>query len=222
MSIETARNTDIPQPTPEQLDVAVTAAVHAADGGGSQSLHNLTLIHSARLSQLNRTAASLKQQLGTDDPNVRAAESAVKAGKARVASLTAVHQQAATPAPQVAANGWALHGRVFSSTLEPVQHLTVFLVDANKTYQREFGFAFTDSTGYFLINFAGTDPSGPAPQLFVEIANAGGKPIYLGTGVFTPAAGSTTYQNITLASGERPIGDPPAAVRKGAMPENKR
>jgi len=88
-------------------------------------------------------------------------------------------------------------------------------VDDTKTFQKEYGFAYTDSTGYFLINFAGSAPGGPtsAPQLYVEIVNASGKPIYISTEIFAPAAGSTTYQNITLPASEKPIGNPPPAIR---------
>jgi hypothetical protein len=219
MSTKIGSSTDVPKPSPAQLGAAVTTAVGAADAGGSQSIHNLTLVHSARLSQLKRTAATLEQQYGANDPYVKAAEAAVKTGTARVARLSAVHQQASTPAPQVSATGWALQGRVFNSTLQPVQHLTVFLVDANKTFQREYGFAYTDSTGYFLIIFSGSaDGQTNAPQLFMEIANAIGKPIYLGTDFFSPAPGSTTYRNITLPTGEQPIGNPPANIRKGSIP----
>jgi hypothetical protein len=219
MSINTGSSTDTPTPNRAQLGAAVTTALGSADAGGSQSIHNLTLVHSARLSQLKRTAATLKQQYGASDPNVKAAEAAVKTGGARVALLSAVHQQASTPAPKVSAKGWALQGRVFSSTLQPVQQLTVFLVDAKKTFQREYGFAYTDNTGYFLINFSvSADGQTNTPQLFIEIANAGGKPIYLGTDIFSPGPGSTTYRNITLPAGEHPIGNPPADVRAGAIP----
>jgi hypothetical protein len=224
MSTSTGSGTDTPKPSPDQLRAAVTATVGTADAGGSQSIHNLTLVHSARLSQLKRTTATLKQQYGADDPNVKAAEAAVKTGTARVASLAAVHQQASTPAPQVSATGWALQGRVFNSTLQPVQQLTVFLVDASKTFQRDYGFAYTDSSGYFLINFAGTTDTqtSASPQLYVEIANAAGKPIYLGADVFSPTPGSTTYQNITLPAGEHPIGNPPPNIRGGAIPTGKK
>ena len=223
MRTKTGSSTDTPKPSPEQLRAAVTATVGTADAGGSQSIHNLMLVHSARLSQLKRTAATLKQQYGASDPNVKAAEAAVNNGTARLARLAAVHQQASTPAPQVSAIGWALEGRVFNSALQPVQHLTVFLVDASKTFQREYGFAYTDSSGYFLINFAGTtDTQTSAPQLYIEIANASGKPIYLGTDVFSPAPGSTTYQNITLPAGEHPIGNPPQNIRGGAIPTSKK
>src|ERR1700758_1149845 len=40
------------------------------------------------------------------------------------------------PIPQVAADGWALHGRVYSSDLKPHAKYTVFLVDGQKPIRR--------------------------------------------------------------------------------------
>src|SRR5579859_3205569 len=125
-------STNIPQTTPDQVDALVQSALSAGDTGATQAIQHLTLIHQAHLSQLKRTAATLKKA-GAPEADITAADAAVKAGTLRVATTTAVHQQAATPAPQVSATGWALQGRVLNSTLKPVQHLTVFLVDANKT-----------------------------------------------------------------------------------------
>jgi hypothetical protein len=122
-------------------------------------------------------------------------------------------------APQVSAIGWALYGYVCNAQLQPVSAYTVFLVDAKKADQGAYGFSYTDSTGYFLISFAG-DPassqsptqenSQPAPaasqtlpELFIEIANSNALPVYLSTTAFQPTLGTATYQNITLPAGDR-------------------
>lgn len=229
MNTDSGSSANTARPTPDQIKENVTSALTSADDGASQTILNLNLVHKARLSQLTRTAVALKAQYGADNAIVKEAEAAVASRKVTVARITAVHQQIATPAPQVSSVGWALHGRVFSSTLQPEQHFTVFLVDGQKSYQEQYGFTYTDSTGYFLISYAGSTDAAAAgsqqaatPQLYIEIANASGKPIYLSTTPFEPAAGSTTYQNITLAAGAKPIGDPPAAIRKVAMPSAKK
>jgi hypothetical protein len=229
MNKASASSANTPRPTPDQIKQNVTSALTAADDGASQTILNLNMVHKARLSQLTRTAVALKAQYGADNAIVKEAEAAVASRKVTVARITAVHEQIATPAPPVASIGWALHGRVFSSTLQPEQRFTVFLVDGQKTYQEQYGFTYTDSTGYFLISYAGSADTAavgaqqPAtPQLYIEIANASGKPIYLSTTAFQPAAGSTTYQNITVPAGAKPIGDPPSAIRKVAMPKAKR
>jgi hypothetical protein len=209
---------------PSQLQQNLNSSLSSADTASTQTVQNLKLVKQARLSQLTRTAAALKAKYGAGNASVVAAEAAVSSGKATVSRISAVHQQIATPTPQVTATGWALQGMVSNSTLQPVAKLTVFLVDSKKTYQQQYGFAYTDSTGYFLINYAGDPAGGQAqtpPQLYIEIANASGKPIYLSTTAFSPAAGSITYQSIALPAGEKPIGDPPEAIRKVAIPNPK-
>jgi hypothetical protein len=214
---------ELPTISSDQASQTLAAALSSADAGSSQTILSLKMVHQARLSQLKRTAVTLKKQYGADNANVKAAEAAVTLGSTRVAQLSAVHQQVATPTPQVSPNGWALQGRVFSSTLAPVEHLTVFLVDGQNTYQQQYGFVYTDATGYFLINYAGDQPGTPpaTTSIFLEIANTSGKPIYLSTTAFVPTIGAATYQNITLPAGEKPIGDPPPSIRDVAIPNPK-
>jgi len=110
-----------------------------------------------------------------------------------------LNQRLSTPAPQVAQAGWALHGHVFTADLRPASGLTVFLVDGQKAYQQQFGFAVTDDTAYFLLNYAGAaGPAQTAAQLFVEISNQGGKAIYLSPTPFQPVLGGATYREIIL------------------------
>lgn len=250
-------STNAPQPTSADIRNTLSSAFDTVDASSTDAIHNLNLVQKAHLSRLQRNVAALKQA-GVTGTAIQNAQSAVKAGTQRVAQLSALHQQSATPAPSVTDNGWALQGRVFNSTLSPVEHLTVFLVDANKNWQSAYGFAYTDSTGYFAINYAADSESDSNVQpvsttksrsksksadasesqrstataaggqsqtptdLFIEIANASGKPIYLSTDAFSPAPGSTTYQNITLPAGEKPIGDPPPFIRETALPKRKK
>lgn len=210
--------TQTPLPTPDQISETTAAALAAADTGSSQTVLSLQMAHQARLSQLKRAAAALTQQLGPDDPSVKAAQAAVTAGSAKVAALSVVHQQLNTPPPQVATDGWALHGRVYSADLQPQAKYTVFFVDNQKTYQESYGFAYTDDTGYFLFSVAGASPTTP---LFLAMANTKGEPAYLSTTPFQPTPGSVAYQNVTLASGAQPLGDPPQAIRDVALPARK-
>ena len=227
MSASTGTNPNLPHTSAEQVDSIVRSALGAGDSGATQAIQNLTLVHQARNSQLKRAAAAATKQFGADNAETKAAEAAVTAGTARVASLTAVHLQAATPAPQVSTTGWVLHGRVFvaASTSTGVQqqpdaNLTVFLVDGQKRYQAQFGFSYTDATGYFVLNHAGAKGEAPTDaQLFVEIADKKGQPVYLSTSNFQPVTGSATYFNIALPAKNKPLGDPPAALRPGAFPD---
>jgi hypothetical protein len=217
--------------TLSQLHSEFSTTLTSADASAAQRTQTLQRVHQARLSLLTRTAAALKSQYGADDPRVKAAQTAVTATTATVGRIAMVSQQLATQVPQVSPNGWALYGRVFDDgqpTPKPLARYTVFLVDSANTYQEAYGFAYTDDTGYFLLNYAGTPvathakaASTGAPALFVEIANTKAQPVYLSTTAFQPTAGAATYQNITIASDSQPIGDPPEAIRNVAMPRQK-
>ena len=149
----------------------------AADDVAAQRVQTLAWVHQARAAQLSRSAASLTAQYGPDDPGVKSAEAAVAAANATAAQVAVVHYQVTTADPQVAANGWALHGRVFDAQLAPASGYTVFLVDSSKTYQQAYGFAYTDSTGYFLLNYAGSaGASGKTPTAASGQNSIGGSP----------------------------------------------
>jgi hypothetical protein len=206
-------------PSASQLSAAVNTALSSADTSAATSVQTLQQVHQARLSQLTRAAATLTAKFGASDPRTVAAQAAATAETNLVAQVSVASQQASTPAPTVAAGGWALHGRVYDAQLKPAPQLTVYLVDNTKTYQQEYGFAYTDATGYFLINYA--PPAGQATSttpLYVAIANAKSEPVYLSTTAFQPAANAAAYQSISLAAGEKPLGDPPAEIRQVAIP----
>ena len=217
----------------------ISSNLAAADGVAAQRIQMLAWVHQARAAQLSRSAASLRAQYGPNDPGIKSAEAAVAAANATAAQVAVVHHQVTTSDPQVAAAGWALHGRVFDAQLAPAPGCTVFLVDGAKAYQQAYGFAYTDSTGYFLLNYAGPagasgqtpsatsgqTPSEAAPQaatrreLFVEVADNKAQPVFLSTTAFEPVIGSATYQNIVLPADQQPIGDPPPEIRRVAMPK---
>ena len=238
MSTSTQTDAATISTTTAKINSAVVTTLSSADSTAAQRIQNLSLVHQARLARLTRTAASITAQYGAGSTQATTAEAKVTATKATVARIEIVGQQAATTAPQVAATGWAFHGRIYNATLQPVSNYTVFLVDAQKAYQGTYGFTYTESTGYFLLNFTGTPatphsqsqqshrPAHPAPQmssqLFVEIANSKGQPIYLSSTAFQPTLGVATYQNITLPAGEQPIGDPPPAIASVALPPHRK
>jgi hypothetical protein len=206
-------NTSDASQAAEQLKTTLTAA----DSSVNQGIQTLGFVHQARLSQASRTVAALTAQYGANDPRVQAAKAAVTATKTTIARVSMVGQQAAAPTVQVAKAGWALQGHVFDAQLQSAAKFTVFLVDANKTFLQQYGFAYTDDTGYFLINYAGGQaPS--APPLFIEVANTDANPVYLSSTAFQPVLGAASFQNIVLPADGQPIGDPPEAIRAVALP----
>ena len=208
------------------LGTGLTSAVGSADSVTAQRVQNLNLLHRARLTQLTRTAARVSAQYGAGSTEATAAAAAVTASQATNARIAIVRQQVTTPQPPVSATGWALYGRVFDAQLQPVSGYTVFLVDSQHSYQSAYGFAYTDSSGYFLLNFTGaaagsqpvTAPAQTSAPLFVAIADAKAQPVFLGTAAFQPILGRANYQNITLPAAGKPIGDPPDAIRRIALP----
>jgi hypothetical protein len=215
---------------PDMSDLGNQVANNLASGDtiAARRVETLIWVHQARAAQLSRTAATLKAQSGPNDPGVKSAEAAVAAANADAARVAIVHQQVTTPEPRVTSSGWALHGRVFDPEFKPVSGFTLFLVDAAKAYQQAFGFAYTDDTGYFVLNYPGSDPSTreksatatqTQPELFVEITDRKERPVYLGPTAFQPVLGNAIYQNIFLSADDQAIGDPPAQIRAVALPK---
>jgi hypothetical protein len=224
---ENATNTLTAAQAADELKAALTSA----DSQVTQGMDNLELVHRARLASATRTLNTLKAQYGADDAQVKAAQAAVNAMTTTISRISLVRQQFTVPQAEASAKGWVLQGRVVDAQLNPVSRYTVFLVDATKSYQKQYGFAYTDETGYFQISYNQTkqgaaahvhEEGAAAAQLFIEVADAKANPVYLATTAFEPATGSATFENIVLPAGDQPIGDPPEAIREIAMPIAKR
>jgi hypothetical protein len=233
----------------DQVNTGVTAAVTGADATSADRVQNLSLVHQSRVNRLTRTAGTAAAQYGAKSAQAVAAQAAVTSAQTVAGRIALVQRQLATPAPQVATAGWALHGRVYDAKQQPVAGHTVFLVDAQNNYVSAAGFAYTDDTGYFLIEVSDTDsqsstrkhassaaksaaktaaapaPAAPAAALngplFIQIANKKAKPVYLSSTPFEPVVGTAAYQNIPLPAGEPVLGDPPEAIRAVALPKSK-
>jgi len=226
----------------DDLKTPNEAVVSAADTHVAGAVSTLGLIRQARLSNQNRAASLTVAVYGKESSQAVAAAQAVTATKAASARLAILSQKVKTPAPTVAAAGWALHGRVYSSDLTPQASYTVFLVDGQKNYLSEYGFAYTDATGYFLLSYDGSatgekaasgavlsgaagQGASPQPaaasgaaQLFLEVADANANPVLLSESPFVPVAGKAAYQVVTLPAGAPKLGDPPAELRSVALP----
>jgi hypothetical protein len=136
----------------------VTSANQLSTAGTSMS----ALVQTARVSGLKRAAAAAVAAYGADSEEAAAANQAVTTAQAKSGQLQVVSQKASTTPPPVASSGWALHGRVYDANLNPQERYTVFLVDAQKNYLSDYGFSYTDSTGYFLLQYQGAPGSGSA------------------------------------------------------------
>jgi hypothetical protein len=135
----------------------LTSASQLSVAGSSMS----TLVQTARVSALKRAATAAIATYGAKSTEAAAANQAVTTGQAKTSQLQVLNQKTSTPQPTVPSTGWALHGRVYDANLNPQESYTVFLVDEQKNYISDYGFSYTDSTGYFLIQNSGTPPSAP-------------------------------------------------------------
>jgi hypothetical protein len=155
MSAPTQPGSSTTPPTVAEINNTVASELSTADSTAAQGVQMLSNINQARLAQQTRAAASATARFGASSPQAVAAEARVTASKATVARVAIINQQVSAATPQVSATGWALYGHVYNAQLQPVSAYTVFLVDAKNAYQSAYGFTYTDSTGYFLISFAG-------------------------------------------------------------------
>jgi hypothetical protein len=129
----TNSNTTTPNAPADSADIGsqISSNLAAADDVAAQRVQTLTWVHQARAAQLSRSAAS--PQYRADDQGVKSTEAAAAAAKATAAEVTVVHHQVTTADPQVAANGWALHGRVFDAQLAPAPGYTVWSINQRPT-----------------------------------------------------------------------------------------
>ncbi|HEY2513845.1 MAG TPA: DUF6519 domain-containing protein [Polyangiaceae bacterium] len=202
----------------EGTKATLTPAVTAADTLANQRLQSLGVVQQARLAQLTRTAAVAKAQYGATSPQWKAAQVAVTASQGTVERLAVLNRQVAQVAPTAASQGWSLYGHVYNAQLQPAAAYTVFVVDAQNAYQSAIGFAYTASDGSYQLNYAPAAGATLPGQLFLQIANDKGQPVYLGSAALQPPTGVATVTDVTLPAGEPILGDPPAALRAIAMP----
>lgn len=206
---------------PAELQDAANASYVQADSIAAMRLGHLETLQKARSAQASRIAARIGATCGVNSDAAKAAKTLAGWATKAAAQVAILRQQVSTPMPKVSASGWALHGRIFDVDFKPAASRTVFLVDGKQAYRSDYGFAYTDASGYFLLNIADIGESESAADIFVEVANAKGKPVLLSSQSLTPMRGKATYQNIALPAGEKPIGDPPAAIRRSALPKVK-
>lgn len=214
-------------PDVSELRSSLTDAFGQADTAAAGRVQLLQQVYQARASLLSRRADELKAQYGANDSGVRSVEAAATAARAASSQLLSVHLRFTTPDPDVAPDGWVLHGRVLNESRKPMAGFTVFFVDAAKAYQQAYGYSPTDDTGYFLLRYDGSRSDkgaaadGRDTDLFVEVTDLKGRLAYLSDTAFQRVVGAAVYQDIVLTESASTKGEPPAEVRKVSMPKRK-
>jgi hypothetical protein len=192
-----------------------------------QQFATMAAVRQARVNLLQRQATSLAAQSDAKPEAVTAVQTSIQANKLSIAKFGAVSDQASTPVPSIPANGWVLHGRVRDAQLQPVPKFTALLTDQEKTWQRQYGYAFTDASGYFSVAYAppaSAEPAAASPptsaetaraaaavSLYLQVLNGAGDPVYFDSQAITLVPGVSPYRDIVLPDTE-PLGSPPGGA----------
>jgi hypothetical protein len=167
---------------------------------------------------------------GAASPEATAAQAALSASQAVAVRSDVVNRQLNTPAPAVPAGGWVLYGHVYDANGAPVSAQTVFLATAQGAFQSEYGYAYTDDTGYYSLTVdapavapapppAGNGPAAAStPELCLAVTNQKRQLVYLSSTPFEPTAGTATYNYAHLSAGGQTIGVPPRGAKNPAPP----
>ena len=204
--------------TATQAAEELKTSLATADAGVTQSIQTLGLVHQARLSRATRTVAALTVKYGASDSRVIAAQASVSSLKTTIAGITAAGARLAVPVLKVAAKGWALQGHVYDSNKTALARYTVYLADSGGIFEKQYGFVYTDDTGYFLINYSGDGDRAAGKAIFVAVLDTKANPVYVGPSAFQPVTGAATFQDIYVPAGGQTLGDPNVAIRDVAFP----
>ncbi len=180
------------------------------DAQTSLQLTHLTYIRQSRINQQQRELATLTTEFGSTDSSVVTLGDSIKVQLALRSALGVTSAIATTTVPTVPANGWVLQGHVRDNTSQPITGLTVCLVDQQKNFLSTYGYAYTDTSGYYIITYT-PDPSAPAPDplsAYLEVLNSSGQAIYIDATAFTLNPGASLFRDLMLAS-QTPLGNPP-------------
>jgi len=141
------------QQTLDPVTASITAQV-------PQQFATMAAVRQARINLFQRQLTALQSQPGANAQTVATLQSSIQSQKLSLAALSAVNTQAATPAPPVPAHGWVLYGRITDTNSQPVPKLTVSLTNQERTWLRQYGYAFTDANGNFSLTYAPASAAG--------------------------------------------------------------
>ena len=114
---------------------------------------------------------------------------------------------------RVKPGGWAVHGRVYDSRMQPQRGYSVYLTDARGRYRPDIGAAYTDMTGYFRLQSTNTAPD----RLYLTVSDAGGRQVYRASVPVDRWPGAVIYQSVHLSAPSGPVRSAPL-MREGNPP----
>ena len=241
----TQKTSQASTPSEAQFDGVAAAAVAAADATSASNIESLGLIYQARSARLARNVTNLTALHGGTSAIVVAAQAAQANAQVIATRVELVRRQAVASAPTVASTGWAVWGHVYETPATPLSGYTIFLVDSQKTYQSQYGFATTAADGSFAIVYdgesaasageSGTTPAPPSqvaartaeppapslPTLFLSMTNTDAQLVSTASTSLALTLGKALYIDTILPAGA-PLTDLPAEVQKTAQPPTQK
>lgn len=204
----------------------LNTALSKADAQAGVQVHAMSNVHQARLAQVERMADVATAVGGADSEGAKAAATAVKNVQAKVDQIHMLDLQVNVTPPDVAAEATAVYGHVFNGANQPIEGYSVYLVDANNTFQPAYGVAYTQVDGSYRMVSA-EEPAGDAAS--GATATGAGAPAGSAgsaSGAATGAVAGTTLQTANLpavagavttaaaagAAPSQPAGEPAAAA----------
>jgi hypothetical protein len=196
-----------------EIDRILEDSVSRADAQRATRLDQLAQLRSAKAVQFQRERVRFAAVAEKNDPFFAALDVREQANQGLLQDLALAANQARTPVPPIDANTWIVHGRVFTSALQPAPKLVVGVADEKGNPTADGTQATTDATGYFLLKVGGLKPTGrivtapadaatnaPAPPVFLQVLDSAKtkKPLLTDSEPLTPRPGRTDYRELVL------------------------
>jgi hypothetical protein len=197
--------------TAEEAMRELEQRVEGADQLRADELGRLAGVRRAREASLKREEARLAKKHAAGHPRRAYIAGRLAANAGFVRDLDLEASRARTDIPKVAPNGWAVHGYVRDKDLKPVAGLTVALYDGRANWVEQFGYACTDSNGYFRIE---TQEVGAVDgPLYLRVLTGQAAHLYADKSPLTPLGGALEYREIILAEGAQACAPPTTSPR---------
>lgn len=120
-----------------------------ADTNVADHVQQLSVVHQARATQINRIANTITTASGATSELAISAKAAVASSTATASRMVMMKAQITAKAPAITATGWAIYGHVYNAGGAAVDAYSVYFVDSTNTYQNAYGIAYTATDGSY-------------------------------------------------------------------------
>lgn len=198
-----------PEVNAEELHGALQNVLKHTAASGAPALEMFAQLQQRRAGRLTEMAATLRQKLGKDHPQVIAVENAAKS-VGELKTRLDVGQARLKRWPKPRANEWVVFGTVTEAEGKPASGLTVRVFDRDRKYDDLLGETETDENGDFAVTYHERDFAEVRenlPDLYVMIQDGQGQLLYSSRNSVRYEAGRVEYFRIVLRAA------PPGATK---------